>query len=58
MTRTEYIIWRAETREELEESYPEFNDQQIENLIRQLELSYKQLGLIEAEHINGKRGRK
>lgn len=58
MTRTEYIIWRAETREALEGKYPEFSQEQIEGLLRQLEMSYAQLGFINAEDINFRRNRK
>lgn len=49
MTTSEWIIWRVETRNELKSRYPEFNEDIIESLLRQLELSYKQLGLIRKE---------
>lgn len=37
MTRSEYIIWRCETREQLENDFPSYDAQTIENYLNAVE---------------------
>lgn len=36
MSESEFIIWKCETRDEIKEKYPEWNDEQVETFLRKL----------------------
>ncbi len=37
MSRTEYIIWRAETREQIENEHPDWNAEQVQKYLNVVE---------------------
>ena len=49
MTRSEYIIWRAESREQVEKEHPAWNRMQVTKYLNAIEAILEQKGLITRE---------
>ena len=49
MSRAEYIIWRAESREQIKTEHPNWNDEQVTKYLNAVEDILRDKGYIERE---------
>ena len=46
MSKSEYIIWRAETKEQIKEEHPAWNDEQVIKYLNAVEAILETKGII------------
>lgn len=49
MTKSEYIVWRVETIEEIKESHPEWKARQVQDYFERVQKILERKGLITIE---------
>lgn len=49
MSRAEYIIWRFETEEQIQEEHPGWNEDQVKSYTNGVEKKLREIGLLKVE---------
>lgn len=55
MLKSEYIIWRAETREQIEKDHPDWTKDQVQEFLEKVEASLRKRGFFDIAEERGYR---
>ena len=53
MRKSEYIIWRAETREQIEKDHPDWTKDQVQEFLEKVEASLRKRGFFDIAEESG-----